>query len=161
MKTRGATITSATPADGPDCDAARRAERFQRVRDAHQTEMAEDYVELIADLIDEKGEARVVDLAQRLGVTKPTVNNAIQRLQRDGFVSSAPYRAIFLTDKGRALATTSRERHRIVREFLIALGVDAEMADADAEGIEHHVSGTTLEAFRRFLSGQRRGRRTE
>jgi DtxR family manganese transport transcriptional regulator len=147
-----------TPADDPDRAAVKRAERFQRVRDAHQTEMAEDYVELIADLIDQKGEARVVDLAECLGVTKPTVNNAIQRLQRDGFVSSEPYRAIFLTEKGRGLAAASRERHRIVREFLLALGVDAETADADAEGIEHHVSEATLEAFQHYLKKVRRSR---
>ena len=136
--------------------AARRAERFQRVREAHQTETAEDYVELIADLIEQKGEARAVDLAGYLGVTKPTVNNAIQRLQRDGYVDSAPYRAIFLTSKGRDLAAASRERHSVVREFLIALGVDAETADADAEGIEHHVSQSTLKAFRRYLGTPRR-----
>jgi DtxR family manganese transport transcriptional regulator len=139
------------PVDDPERTPARRAQRFKRVRDAHQTEMAEDYVELIADLIEEKGEARVVDLAGLLGVTKATVNNTIQRLQRDGFVSSERYRAIFLTDKGRGLATASRERHRIVREFLITLGVDPETADADAEGIEHHVSEVTLQAFRNYL----------
>ena len=137
-------------------EAARRAERVKRVRDAHQTELAEDYVELIADLIEEKGEARVVDLSERLGVTKATVNNTIQRLQRDGFVSSQPYRAIFLTDKGRKVAAASRERHLIVRDLLIALGVDAETADADAEGIEHHVSKATLEAFRKHLAKPRR-----
>jgi DtxR family manganese transport transcriptional regulator len=138
---------------------AQRAERFKRVRDAHQTEMAEDYVELIADLIDEKGEARVVDLAGCLGVTKPTVASAIQRLQREGLVSSERYRSIFLTEKGRGLALCSRRRHRVVREFLLALGVDARTADADAEGIEHHVSEATLEAFRRHLGKNRRGRK--
>lgn len=147
-----------TSADDRGRAAARRAERFQRVRDAHQTEMAEDYVELIADLIDEKGEARVVDLAECLGVTKPTVNNAIQRLQRDGFVSSEPYRAIFLTDKGRGLATASKERHRIVCDFLMALGVDADTAGADAEGIEHHVSEATLDVFRKFIGKSARRR---
>jgi DtxR family manganese transport transcriptional regulator len=136
--------------------AAKRAERFQRVREAHQMETAEDYVELIADLIEQKGEARVVDLSGYLGVTMPTVNSAIQRLQRDGYVDSAPYRAIFLTAKGRDLAATSRMRHLVVREFLIALGVDAETADMDAEGIEHHVSEETLKAFRTFLNGSRR-----
>lgn len=144
--------------DDPERNAARRAERFKRVRDAHQTEMAEDYVELIADLIDEKGEARVVDLAGRLGVTKPTVNSAIQRLQRDGFVSSEPYRSIFLTEKGLRLAASSRERHRVVREFLVALGVDAETAESDAEGIEHHVSDATLDTFRNYLRNRRRAR---
>jgi DtxR family manganese transport transcriptional regulator len=147
-----------TSVDDTESSVARRAERFKRVRDAHQTEMAEDYVELIADLIDEKGEARVVDLAGRLGVTKPTVNSAIQRLQRDGFVSSEPYRSIFLTEKGRRLAASSRERHRVVREFLVVLGVDPETADADAEGIEHHVSSATLEVFRKYLAKNRRTR---
>ena len=104
-----------TTVDDPERVARRRSEQFKRVRDAHQTELAEDYVELIADLIEEKGEARLVDLSERLGVTKATVNNTIQRLQRDGFVTSQPYRAIFLTDKGRKLpqphasATTSSE----------------------------------------------------
>ncbi len=136
-------------------EARRHAERFQRVRDAHQTEIAEDYVELIAKLIDETGEARLVDLADWLGVSKATVNNTIQRLQRDGLVTSKPYRSIFLTDDGQALADMSRERHAAVRDFLIALGVDPQTADADAEGIEHHVSDETLEKFRDFVARQR------
>lgn len=144
------------PTDDQERDAARQAQRFQRVRDAHQTEIAEDYVELVADLIDTKGEARVVDLAGRLGVTKATVNNTIQRLQRDGFVSSEPYRSIFLTEKGLRLAAASRERHLLVIDMLVALGVDRETANADAEGIEHHVSEATLDAFRKFLSRARR-----
>ncbi len=145
-------------ADKNGQDASRHAERFRRVRDAHQTELAEDYVELIADLIEQTGEARVVDLATRLGVTNATVNNTIQRLQRDGLVTSKPYRSIFLTEQGQALAAESRERHRIVREFLIALGVDAETAAADAEGIEHHVSDATLDAFRSYLRKHPRAR---
>jgi DtxR family manganese transport transcriptional regulator len=132
-------------------EANRQAERFRRVRDAHQAELAEDYVELIADLIEQTGEARVVDLSGRLGVTNATVTNTIQRLQRDGLVTCKPYRSIFLTQKGQELAATSRERHHVVREFLMALGIDAETADADAEGIEHHVSEATLHAFRSYL----------
>ncbi|SDO64156.1 iron (metal) dependent repressor, DtxR family [Filomicrobium insigne] len=129
-----------------------RAERFQRVRDAHQMELAEDYVELIAELIDRTGEARVVDLASYLGVTNATVNNTIARLQRAGFVTSKPYRSIFLTEEGQALAETSRERHELVVHFLMALGVDEFTAEADAEGIEHHVSEETLQAFRKFMA---------
>ncbi len=129
----------------------RQARNFRRVREAHQTEIAEDYVELIADLIDQTGEARVVDLAERLGVTNATVNNTIQRLQRDNLVTAERYRSIFLTEDGRRLAEHSRKRHDLVRDFLIAVGVGADVADADAEGIEHHVSKETLKAFRRFL----------
>jgi DtxR family manganese transport transcriptional regulator len=131
--------------------ARRTAERFQRVRDAHQTEVAEDYVELIADLIAETGEARLVELAGRLGVSNATVNNTIQRLQRDGLVTTRPYRSIFLTQQGHDLAASSRERHVLVRDFLLALGIDAETAEADAEGIEHHCSAATLLAFKLFI----------
>ena len=138
--------------------ANRQAQRFRRVRDAHQTELAEDYVELISDLIEETGEARVVDLAGRLGVTSATVNNTIARLQRDGLVTSRPYRSIFLTEKGQGVAAAARARHCLVREFLVALGVDSETAEADAEGIEHHVSDATLDAFRAYLRKHRRAR---
>ena len=135
-----------------------KADNFRRVREAHQTEVAEDYVELIADLIEETGEARVVDLAGRLGVSNATVNNTIQRLQRDGLVTSKPYRSIFLTSEGKELAAMARERHGIVRDFLIMLGVDPAIADADAEGIEHHVSDATLNAFREHLRSKHRAR---
>ncbi|MDX2259237.1 MAG: manganese-binding transcriptional regulator MntR [Hyphomicrobiaceae bacterium] len=146
--------TEAVTADGMPA-AEQQAERFKRVRDAHQTEVAEDYVELIADLIEETGEARVVDLANRLGVSSATVNNTVQRLMRDRLVTSKPYRSIFLTPEGQAMADAARERHRTVRDFLVALGVDAETAEADAEGIEHHVSEATLAVFRRFVAGRR------
>ena len=132
-------------------EARRQAGSFEKVREAHQTELAEDYVELIADLISAEGEARAVDLAKRLGVTHATVNKAVQRLMREGLVESRPYRAIFLTAEGRALADRVRARHSLVRDFLIALGVDRETAESDAEGLEHHVSPKTLAAFRRFL----------
>jgi DtxR family manganese transport transcriptional regulator len=137
------------------CDPSSRAESFKRVREAHQTELAEDYVELIGDLISETGEARVVDLAERLGVSSATVNNSIQRLQRDGLVTTKPYRAIFLTERGQEMAVAARERHRLVVEVLLALGVDAATAEVDAEGIEHHVSEATLAAFRAFLEKRR------
>ena len=127
------------------------AEGFDRIRSDHRNEIAEDYVELIADLIDATGEARAVDLANRLGVTNATVTNAITRLQREGLVRSEPYRAIFLTQDGRDLAEHCRRRHRIVYRFLRALGIGEETARADAEGIEHHVSEETLAAFDRLL----------
>ena len=132
-------------------DAKRQARSFEEVRRAHQREVVEDYVELIADLLDATGEARAVDLATRLGVTAATVNNTLQRLVREGLVRKERYRAVFLTESGRAMADKARERHRIVRDFLIALGVDRETAESDAEGIEHHTSAETLSAFQAFL----------
>ncbi|MHA1529968.1 MAG: manganese-binding transcriptional regulator MntR [Alphaproteobacteria bacterium] len=132
-------------------EAKRQARSFERVRQAHQREVAEDYVELIADLIDVTGEARAVDLAERLGVTNATVNNTLNRLTREGLVTRLRYRSIFLTGTGRHMAETTRERHQLVRDFLLRLGVDAETAELDAEGIEHYTSEKTLAAFRRFL----------
>lgn len=123
---------------------------FRRTREARHAEIAEDYVELIAELIDDTGEARGVDLARRLGVSQPTVAANLSRLQRDGLVSSRPYRAIFLTDKGRELARRTRRRHRIVVSLLEALGVSSATAAADAEGIEHHVSDETLDALQQL-----------
>jgi DtxR family manganese transport transcriptional regulator len=127
------------------------ADGYRRVRADHATELAEDYVELIDDLISETGEARAVDLANALGVSHVTVTKAVARLQRDGLVTSAPYRSIFLTDEGRKLANASRERHRLVVQFLMAVGVPERDAEADAEGIEHHISPATLSAMKRYL----------
>lgn len=127
------------------------ADKFERIRRAHQSEVAEDYVEMIAELIEETGEARAVDLAARFGVTSPTVNATIQRLQREGLVESKPYRSIFLTQVGTQLAMESRDKHRVVRDFLIAIGVNYDVAEQDAEGVEHHVSEETLSKFKEFL----------
>jgi DtxR family manganese transport transcriptional regulator len=115
-------------------------------------ETAQDYAEAIADLTAIQGEARAVDLARRLGVSHVTVVRTVARLQRDGYLSTRPYRSIFLTDKGSRLAAESRRRHEIVLAFLRALGVPDEIAKSDAEGIEHHVSPETLAAFKRFAA---------
>lgn len=128
------------------------AERFERIRRAHQSEIAEDYVEMIATLIIETGEARAVDLAARFGVTAPTVHATIHRLVREGLVVSRRYRSIFLTDAGRRLADECKSRHTIVRNFLMHIGVDADTAEADAEGLEHHVSEATLKAFKAVIN---------
>src|SRR5690606_21262318 len=141
----------------PD-EVARQAAAFDRIRKAHQTEIAEDYVEMIADLIAARGEARAVDLAERFGVTQATVNKTVARLQRDGLVTTRPYRSIFLTEAGSELAEMSRRRHQIVLDFLKAIGVSDENAEIDAEGIEHHVSDETLSALE-HLTMKLRGHR--
>jgi DtxR family manganese transport transcriptional regulator len=127
--------------------------RFQRTREDHSRERAEDYVELIDGLIREKGEARAVDMAERLGISHVSVSRTLQRLKREGYVTMEPYRSVFLTEQGTTLARQARERHSLVLRFLLALGVPDEIADTDAEGIEHHVSEQTLAAMRRFLAG--------
>lgn len=149
-RTKSNTSTK-SPAGG---EARRRAEDHSQTRREHANEIAEDYVEAIADLIAETGEARLVDLAARLGVTHVTVNRTIARLQSAGYVSTQPYRAIFLTDTGRELAVKCKARHVTVVDFLRSLGVPERVAERDAEGIEHHVSPETLSAFERRLKGR-------
>jgi DtxR family manganese transport transcriptional regulator len=132
----------------PDAANKHQAENLSQTRREHANEIAEDYVEAIADLVTEVGEARVVDLAKRLGVTHVTVNRTVARLQSAGLVTSQPYRAIFLTEKGRTLATACKSRHETVVAFLRGLGIPERVAEMDAEGIEHHVSPQTLAAFK-------------
>ena len=131
-------------------DANTQVESFRQARTNRRSELVEDYVELIADLIDNDGEARQVDIAQRLGVAQPTVAKMLKRLAADGLIQQRRYRGVFLTVDGKLLAQRSRERHQIVESFLCALGISPETARIDAEGIEHHVSTETLDAFRAF-----------
>ena len=145
QKKTAAAVPPASPAALPQ------AENFRRSRLDHALETAQDYAEAIADLTAAQGEARVVDLARRLGVTHVTVNRTLARLQRAGYVNTKPYRAIFLTEVGHRLAAESKQRHQTVSAFLQAVGVPKKTAELDAEGIEHHVSPETLAAFERLL----------
>ncbi len=132
------------------------ADRFARARSAQSTALLEDYAELIADLLEQQGEARTTDMARRLGVSHATAIKALSRLKREGLATARPYRGVFLTPAGQELAARARARHRLVVDLLLALGVPREAAEQDAEGIEHHVCEATLEAFARFV-GRRPG----
>ena len=134
------------------------ADRFARAREVQAVALLEDYVEMIGDLIAELGEARVADIAQRMGVAQPTATKAVARLKREGLATSRPYRGVFLTADGAVLADRVRARHRTVVQLLTAVGVPEATAELDAEGIEHHVSEETLKAFEAFLKtcGDRR-----
>ena len=99
-----------------------------------------------------QGAARVVDLDSRRAVSHATVNKEIGRLNRDGLVHNQPYRSLFLPDEGWALARRCKERHQVVLDFLLALGVSPATAEADAEGVEHHVSAETLAAFQSSIA---------
>lgn len=134
--------------------AKKQADRFARAREKQSRALLEDYAELIGDLIAELGEARVADIAERMGVAQPTATKAISRLKREGLATARPYRGVFLTDDGADLADRVRARHRTVAELLIAVGVPEDVAEIDAEGIEHHVSRRTLSAFEAFLKAQ-------
>jgi DtxR family manganese transport transcriptional regulator len=130
---------------------SQQAENLRRSRRDRALETAQDYVEAIADLSVSLNEARVTDLARRLGVTHVTVNRTLARLRRAGLVNTKPYRAIFLTSTGKKLAAETKQRHETVTAFLRSLGISENVAELDAEGIEHHVSPETLATFERLL----------
>jgi DtxR family manganese transport transcriptional regulator len=130
---------------------ATQARRFGRARLARASTLLEDYAELIADLLAAEGAARPTDIARRLGVSHVTVVKALTRLKREGLTTALPYRGVLLTQAGEELAARVRARHRLVVDLLLAVGVPPEDAENDAEGIEHHVSPRTLDAFARFL----------
>ena len=158
--TRGAAASTATGAASKrkrgvqkrNEAAERQAAGHTKIRKDHSAEIAEDYVEIIGQLMRLHGEARTVDIARRLGVSHVTVTKTVSRLQREGLVRSEPYRSIFLTGSGTEMAGRIEERHQLVVRFLRLLGVNADDANADAEGIEHHVSDATLAAIRQFVA---------
>ena len=155
---KSAPSTQAEP-PGADANSAAthepaQATRFGKARRARSATTLEDYAELIADLLAEGGEARTVDVARRMGVAHATAVKTIGRLKREGLVTSRPYRGVFLTESGQSLAARVRARHRVVVALLVAVGVTPEDAEADAEGIEHHVSDGTMAAFANFLAGR-------
>ena len=125
-------------------------DRHRRIRSDHASETAEDYAEAIEQIQRDEGKCRIVDLARRFDVTHVTVTKVVARLKREGLVVSEKYGPLELTEAGRQLAAKSRRQHKIVYEFLRAIGVSEERAAIDAEGIEHHVSRQTLECFRRL-----------
>jgi DtxR family manganese transport transcriptional regulator len=145
------------PVDPPAAPEAaeQEAARHATARSARASALLQDYVELIDDLLTSQGEARATDIARRLGVSHATAIKAVARLKREGLAHSRPYRGVFLTEEGHALAARVRARHRVVVDLLRAVGVPADVAEIDAEGIEHHVSDATLGAFERFLGREK------
>lgn len=145
---RAAPADVSPPLPAEDDQAARHAS----ARAGRASAVLEDYVELIDDLLADGGEARPTDVARRLGVSHATAIKSIGRLKALGLAHSRPYRGVFLTPDGHALAERVRARHRVVVDLLLAVGVPPEVAETDAEGIEHHVSDAALAAFARFLA---------
>ena len=124
---------------------------FDKKRESQRTELQEDYVEMIAHLIGQKGEARSTDLAETFGVSVAAVTGAINRLKKEGLVKADPYRSIFLTDEGEELAKKCAERHELIVKFLLCLGVSRENAEQDAEGLEHYMSEESLARLKHFI----------
>ena len=110
----------------------------------YPSQIAEDYLERIHELIEEKGYARVVDIASSLAVTQASVTSMVQRLGELGYLNYEKYRGLILTAKGREVACKIQQRHTTLSHFFSLLGLDEATQQQDIEGLEHHLSGATL-----------------
>lgn len=146
----------------PKATADRRSEavdgsRLESIRGAHitqkmaRTTRMEDYLEVIYELIEHKGYATTVDISNYLNVSSPSVTKMLQRLHESGHINYEKYRGISLTESGMAVAENIHERHGVLAEFLKMIGVEAETANKDAEGIEHHLHPETLKKLEEFI----------
>jgi|TARA_X000000950_G_scaffold70043_1_gene86789 DtxR family manganese transport transcriptional regulator len=124
--------------------------QYSNIRNQNKNEILEDYVEAIQEISEIKGDVKNADLAIHFGVSQATINKNLKRLITSKLATSEPYRSIFLTNEGKKLAAISKEKHNIVYQFLIKLGVSKKIAQYDSEGIEHHVSDETLKLMKNF-----------
>jgi Mn-dependent DtxR family transcriptional regulator len=111
---------------------------------ATPSQSAEDYLERIHELFQEKGYARVVDIASSLKVKQASVTSMVQKLAEAGYLKYEKYRGLILTDKGREVARRIQNRHETLSRFFSLLGLSAETQREDIEGIEHHLSPDTV-----------------
>ncbi len=114
---------------------------------AGPSQSAEDYLERIDELIEEKGYARVVDIASSLKVRQASVTGMVQKLGEQGYLDYVKYRGLVLTQKGRDVARFIRSRHATLSRFFSLLELDEETQRRDIEGIEHHLSPVTLDCL--------------
>ena len=136
--------------------------RLKSIRNAHnkknagqeqqQTGRMEDYLEVIYELIRQKGYATAVDISESLSVSSPSVTKMLKRLDENKYLRYERYRGISLTGEGIAVAENIRQKHGLLAEFLKMIGVDENIADVDAEGIEHHIHAETLKKLEVFVN---------
>ena len=125
--------------------------QYLNIRNQNKNEILEDYVEAILEISKLKGDVKNADLAEHFGVSQATINKNLKRLINFNLAKSEPYRSIFLTKEGKKLAQIAKEKHEIVYNFLIKIGVSKKNAQYDSEGIEHHVSEETLKIMKKFI----------
>jgi Mn-dependent DtxR family transcriptional regulator len=139
-------------------ESALKSTRLESIRDANgvkreedRTTRMEDYLEVIYELIEQKGYATTVDISKYLNVSSPSVTKMVQRLDECGHLNYEKYRGISLTQQGVLVAKSIRERHGLLADFFKMIGVDEDSANKDAEGIEHHLHPETLKKLEEFI----------
>jgi len=133
-------------------------ERLESIKEAHRSGKGdsntriEDYLEVISELVELKGYANTIDISRYMNVSAPSVTKMLHRLDENDYLEYEKYRGINLTTKGNALADAVRQKHGILLEFFMMLGIDYNAANQDAEGMEHHLNPKTIKQLRKFVT---------
>jgi Mn-dependent DtxR family transcriptional regulator len=155
METREAALVmnKLSEMTGLDKDNRLEAIRYANsVKKEDRTDRMEDYLEVIYELIQEKGYATTVDISSYLNVSSPSVTKMMQKLDETGYLKYEKYRGIKLTNEGIRIARNIRNRHGLLAEFFMLIGIDEETANNDAEGIEHHLHPETMKKLEEFIN---------
>lgn len=155
MGTRGAVLLMNKLSEMTKLDKENRLEAIRYangVKKEDRTDRMEDYLEVIYELIQEKGYATTVDISSYLNVSSPSVTKMMQKLDETGYLKYEKYRGIKLTNEGIRIARNIRNRHGLLAEFFMIIGVDEETANNDAEGIEHHLHPETMKKLEEFIN---------
>ncbi len=130
---------------------AQRRTSYSRPPATSRSESTEDHLERIQELVDEKGYARVSDIAASLGLSRSAVSNMVRRLAGRGFVNYEKYRGFTLTPEGRAVANHVKVRHETLTEFFQLVGLSRQTVEHEVETIEHHLEPETLGVFAKLV----------
>ena len=134
------------------------SKRLESIKAAHKTikkessATREDYLEIISELVDLKGYATTLDISRYMNVSPPSVTKMLQKLDESGYLEYEKYHGINLTEKGKQIANTIRQKHGILLDFFEILGVGIDIANQDIEGIEHHLNPKTIRQLRKFIT---------
>ncbi|MDH3192308.1 MAG: transcriptional regulator [Nitrosopumilus sp.] len=134
------------------------SKRLESIKAAHKSEKSsssarmEDYLEIIAELVELKGYATTLDISRYMSVSAPSVTKMLKRLDENGLLEYEKYHGINLTSKGTHIAEGIRQKHGILLEFFEILGIGDETANQDIEGMEHHLNTKTIKQLRKFIT---------
>jgi len=131
--------------------------RLESIKAAHESQKTissrvEDYLEVISELVDMKGYAATLDISRYMNVSAPSVTKMLKKLDVEGYLEYEKYYGINLTEKGQRIAEMIKQKHGILLEFFENLGIGKEIANQDAEGIEHHLNPKTIRQIRKFVT---------
>ena len=134
------------------------SKRLESIKAAHKikkiasTTREEDYMEVIAELVELKGYATALDISRFMNVSPTSVNKMIQKLDEKKYLEYEKYHGINLTNMGKQVADSIRRRHSTLLEFFEILNVGKEIANRDTEGLEHHLNPKTIRQLKKYIT---------